>query len=91
MRSRDSSVVIVTGYGLHSRGSNPEKGKIFFSTRSIPVLRPTQSPIQLILGAISSGLKRPGREAHKSPPPSAEVKNDGAITPLPHKSSWSGT
>jgi hypothetical protein len=29
-----------------------------------------------------------GREAGKSPPFSAEVKNGGAISPLPHLSSW---
>jgi hypothetical protein len=33
------------------------------------------------------GVKRPGREADHSSPSSAEVKNDGAIRPLPHTSS----
>jgi hypothetical protein len=28
------------------------------------------------------------READHSPPSSAEVKNDGAIPPLPHMSPW---
>jgi hypothetical protein len=36
---------------------------------------PTQPPIQWVSGAISPGLKRQGREADHSPPPSAEVKN----------------
>jgi hypothetical protein len=40
-------------------------------------------------GALSPGVKRPGREADHSPP-SAEVKNTGPIHPLPHTSSWRG-
>jgi hypothetical protein len=39
-------------------------------------------------GALSPRLKRPGREADHSPPSSAEVKNGGAIPPLPYMSSW---
>jgi hypothetical protein len=35
---------------------------------------PTQLPVQWVLGALSSGLKRQGREADHSPPTSAEVK-----------------
>jgi hypothetical protein len=37
-------------------------------------------------GTLSPGTKRPGREADHSPPSSAQVKNDGAIPPLPHTS-----
>jgi hypothetical protein len=33
------------------------------------------------------GIKRPRCETDHSPPSSAEVKNDGATTPLPHTSS----
>jgi hypothetical protein len=35
---------------------------------------PTQPPIQWVPGAISLGVKRPGREADHSPPSSAVVK-----------------
>jgi hypothetical protein len=35
---------------------------------------PTQPPIQWVTGALSLGVKRPGREADHSPPSSAEVK-----------------
>jgi hypothetical protein len=35
----------------------------------------THPPMQWVLGAISPGVKRPGREANHSPPTSAEVKN----------------
>jgi hypothetical protein len=38
-------------------------------------LGPTQSPIHWVVGAFSSGVKRPRREAHHSPPSSAEVEN----------------
>jgi hypothetical protein len=38
-------------------------------------------------GVLSPGVKRPGREADHSPLSSAEVKNGGAIPPLPHMSS----
>jgi hypothetical protein len=54
---------------------------------SRPTLGPSQSSIQSLPAALSSGIKRPGREADHSPPSSAEVKNDGAIPPLPHMSS----
>jgi hypothetical protein len=86
---RDSSVVIVTGYGLDSRDAIPGRYKIFlFSIASRPCLGPTQPPIQWVLGALSSGVKRLGREPNHSPPSSAEVKNGGAIPPLPLLSSW---
>jgi hypothetical protein len=57
-------------------------------TASRPSLGPTHPHIQRVLGTLSSGVKRPGREADQSPRFSAEVKNGGAIPPLPHMSSW---
>jgi hypothetical protein len=42
-----------------------------------------QPPAQLVPRALSLGVKRPGRETDHSPPSSADVKNDGAIPPLP--------
>jgi hypothetical protein len=45
-------------------------------------LGPTQPPIQWVPGAVSLGVKWPGREADHSPPSSAEVKMRGAIPPL---------
>jgi hypothetical protein len=67
------------GYGLNSQSSIPVRGKKFFSTPQPlePTLGPSQPPIQWVLGPISPGIKRPGREADHSPPSSAEVKNDG--------------
>jgi hypothetical protein len=76
-----------SGYGL-GRSSSPGRGKIFlFFSSSIPVLEPTQPPIQWVLEALPPGVKQSGREADHSPPSSAEVKNGGAIPPLPHTSS----
>jgi hypothetical protein len=69
----------------------PGRGKIFlFSTASRLALGLTQPPIQSVLGAIFPGAKRQGHEADYSPLSSAEVKNGGAIAPLPHTSSWHG-
>jgi hypothetical protein len=65
------------------------RGKIFFLL-SKPGLGPTQTPIQPVLRPLSSKVQRHGREADQSPPFSAEVKNGGAIPPLPHTSYWCG-
>jgi hypothetical protein len=37
-------------------------------------------------GALSLGVKRPGREADHSPPASAEIKNAWVYTSAPHTS-----
>jgi hypothetical protein len=57
--------------------------KILFNTTSRPALGPTQSPIQWVPGAVSVGVKRPGREADDSLPSSAEVKNAWSYTFTP--------
>jgi hypothetical protein len=49
-------------------------GIFLFTTASRMALGPTQPPIQWVPGALSLGLKRPGREADHLPPSSAEVK-----------------
>jgi hypothetical protein len=54
-----------------------------FSTSSGPALGSTQPPIELVPGAFSPGVKRPGREANHSPPASAEVKKMWMYTPTP--------
>jgi hypothetical protein len=53
-----------------------------------PVLGLTQPPIQLVPGALSPRVMRPGRETDPSPPSSAEVKNGAIVPPLPDMSSW---
>jgi hypothetical protein len=53
-----------------------EKNASVITTTSRSVLGPTQPLIQWLPGALSVGVKRPGREADHSPPPSsAEVQN----------------
>jgi hypothetical protein len=51
----------------------------------------TEHPIQWVPGDPSLGVKRPGREVDHSSSSSAEVKNGGAIPPLPLTSSWHNT
>jgi hypothetical protein len=48
------------------------------------------SSIQWVLGALSLGVERPGREADHSPPSSVEVKMRSAIPPLPNTPLWCG-
>jgi hypothetical protein len=75
--SRDSSVGIVTWWmtGAHF----PVRAVIFLFTVSRQALGPTKHPIQW--------LKRPEREGDHSPPSISDVKNSGAIPPLPDTSS----
>jgi hypothetical protein len=49
-------------------------GIFLFTTSSRTALRPTQPPIQRVPGALYVGVKWPGRETDRSPPPTAEVK-----------------
>jgi hypothetical protein len=61
--------------------SSPGRVKKFlFSTSSRPALGPTQPFIELASGALSPGLKRPGREADHSLPASAEFKKTWIYT-----------
>jgi hypothetical protein len=50
-------------------------GIFLFTTASRTALGTTQPPIQRVQEALSLGVKRPGREADHSRPPSPEVKN----------------
>jgi hypothetical protein len=74
---------------LNGQDSYPGHGKIFSSsTVSILAVWLTQPPLQWVLGAISPGVKQLVREADRSLPSGAEVKNGGAIPPFPHVCSW---
>jgi hypothetical protein len=81
-----NDVGIATGYGMDGLASVAFMARFFFSTKSRLVLGFTHPLIQVqwVPRAISLGVKWPGREADHSPLSSAEVKNGGAIPPLPH-------
>jgi hypothetical protein len=81
-KSRDSSVGIALGYGLDGVLGFDSRGGLgsFLITVSRTALGPTQLPMQWVPGALSLGVKRPGREADHSPPSSAEVKNVWSYT-----------
>ena len=68
---RDSSVGIVTRYGLDDPGIESRCGRDFLHP-SRPALGPTQPPIQWV-PSLYPGVKRPGRGVDH-PPPCAEVK-----------------
>jgi hypothetical protein len=61
--------------------SIPGRGKRFFSN-------PQRSDRFWGPPTFSQGVKRPGHVADNSSPSGAEVKNGGAIPPLPHTSLW---
>jgi hypothetical protein len=65
----------LSGMALDDRGFGSRQGLwiFLFSTASRRALKPSQPPIQWVLGALSLGVKRPGLEADHSPPSSAEV------------------
>jgi hypothetical protein len=60
-------------------------GNFLFSTASRPALGLTQPPTQWV-----PGVKRPEREADRSPPFSAEVKVCVELYHHPNTSSWRG-
>jgi hypothetical protein len=81
----------VSSYGLDGRGSIPGRGERIFPLTSVskPILRPTQPPVQWVLGVLPPGAKaRPGRDADHSPPSSAEVENDELYLLSPQEPPW---
>jgi hypothetical protein len=54
--------------------SRKRLGIFLFTIASSTALETTQPAIQWVSGALSLGVKRPGREADNSPPSCAEVK-----------------
>jgi hypothetical protein len=87
----DSSVDKAIGYELDCRISIPRSGKRFFSSsQSVYQLWGHTSPYPVGTGALSWGVKCPGREADHSLPSGPEIKNNGAMLPLYRMFSWSG-
>jgi hypothetical protein len=85
-----TAVDLATGYWPDGRGSISGWGKnfLFHSVQIGSGAHPASYTKGT--GALSSGIKRLGREADHSLPSSAEVKNGKAIRPLPHTLSWRG-
>jgi hypothetical protein len=78
--SRDSSVSIVTDYGLDDRGSILGRGREFSSSPCVQTgsgAHPASCPMGTA-GSFPGGKARPGRDADAdhSLPSSAEVKNE---------------
>jgi hypothetical protein len=75
-KSRDSSVGIATGCGLDGWGAG---ARVSVGARFIywPAVGPT------VLYSVGTVVKRPGREAERSPPNSADVKNTWICTSNP--------
>jgi hypothetical protein len=74
----------VTGYRRGDRGLIPGGTGDFYLLHSLQTCsgaHPASSSVGTVI--LSPGVKRPGREPHHSPPSIAEVKNGGAIHPLP--------
>jgi hypothetical protein len=71
-----------TGYRLHDRevGVRASIWSRMFCTSSRAALEPSLTPIQWVRGG---RVKREGREAHHSPPTSAEVKKIWTYTATP--------
>jgi hypothetical protein len=66
-------------------------GIFLFTIASRTSQGPTQPPIQWVQGALSLGVKRPGRETDHSPPSSAEVKERVELYLHSHNTpSWRG-
>jgi hypothetical protein len=71
---------LATGWTAEGSEFESRRGKTFLLSSSRPVLRPIQPPIQWVPGALPPGVKMTGREAHHSPPTSAEIKNTWIYT-----------
>jgi hypothetical protein len=73
--TRYSVIGIETTHGLDRVGVRvPVRSRIFSSPRRPDRLWGPQPPIQWVLGALSSGVKRLEHEADHSPSSSAEVR-----------------
>jgi hypothetical protein len=95
IKSHDSSVGIVLGYGLDGVlgfDSQWGLGIFLFTTMSRTALGPTKPPIQWLPWALSLGVKWPGCEADHSLPSSAKVKECMELYfHSPNMPSWHGT
>jgi hypothetical protein len=83
------SASIVTDNALDYRSSIPSRYKmLLLAPASRPALGPTQPPIQWVPGALSTGVKRLGRELTSHNHVVPRSRKSEAVPPLPHTSSW---
>jgi hypothetical protein len=89
--SRDSSVGIATGWTAGVRLPAVQDFSLLHSVQTGSGTHPASYPVTSGFtpppppdGESFPGVRRPWREADRSPPSSAEVKKGGAIPPLPH-------
>jgi hypothetical protein len=85
--SQDKSVGIAMGWTAGVQFSAGARVSLY-SAASRPALRPTQPPSQWVSRALSQEVKQLGHGADQSLPSSANIKNGGAIHPLPRMSLW---
>jgi hypothetical protein len=80
-----------TGWTARVRFPAMQDSSLLHSVQTGSGTHPASYPLGT--GALSSEVKRPGREADHSSPSNPEVKNGGAIPPLPppQMSSWGGS
>jgi hypothetical protein len=82
-RSRDSIVGVAKGYGLDGQDSTADRGKRF--SLHIAYAGSGAHPASYTIDARNSSprLELPGREADHSTLSNTEIKNSGAMPPLP--------
>jgi hypothetical protein len=76
-------LVLVCQFSGRQTGRTSSLGEVNNFPFCIPALHSTQPPIQWVQGALSSGVKQSGREAHYSSSTSAEVKKTQMYTSTP--------
>jgi hypothetical protein len=83
--SLNSSIGTPMGYGFDGRGSTAGRNREYSLLHSVQASSGAHLALYAMdTGGSFSGVKRPGHEAHHSPPSSAEVKNGEATTSLSH-------
>jgi hypothetical protein len=91
MKISSLMLIMFTYDGVLGFDSRRELGILLFTTASRTALGPTQPPSQWVPGALSLGIKRPGREADHSHLSSAEVKECVKLyLHSPNTYSWRG-
>jgi hypothetical protein len=90
LKTRDSATGRAKGLTVWSRLPQGQDSSLLHSNQTASWAHPAPC-LMGAGGTIYPGFKWLGRGADYSPPSSAEVKNGGALPPLPHMSSWHST